>query len=376
MTVFEYDNKLPTSFQWNIGTQKALPFASTIDVSYTGQHSYNGQAAINLNSIDLGMAYQAQFQDPTQTPNGVTTSLVNTNVNAVRAFPGYGAINQNQPTAVRTYHSIQVAYSRRLQDGISFGFNDTISLYDKQSTALRLQHNADGTITVRSDQAEADALLGDNHPQTHIMRANFILELPRINGNSAAMRALGYVANDWNLAGIWIGATGAPYSVTAAYTSGGGNLNLTGSPDFAPRVVIAGDPGAGCSSDPYKQFNTAAFQGPQANSVGLESGNGYLKGCFVSSLDMSLSRVIRLSKGRTVSLRLDVFNLFNQAAITGRATQAQYASPATSTVITNLPYDASGNLISTLSLPKNAGFGVANAYQTPRATQVQVRFAF
>jgi hypothetical protein len=355
----------------------ALPLASTIDVSYTGQHSSNAQLTANLNSIDLGTAYLAQYQDPTQTANGVTTSLVNTNVNQVRFYPGYGTINQSQPTAVRTYHSIQVSLSRRLRDGVSFGFNDTISLYDKQSTALRLQHNAaDGTITIRSDQAQADALLGDNHPQTHIMRANFILQLPNIKSTTSAMKAIGYFANDWSLAGIWVGATGAPYSVTAAYTSGGGNLNLTGSPDYAPRVVIAGDPGNGCSSNPYKQFNTAAFQGPQANSVGLESGSGYLKGCFVSSLDLSLSRVIRLAKGRNISLRLDAFNAFNQAAITGRVTQAQFASPATSTVITNLPYDASGNLLTTLSLPKNAGFGVANAYQSPRTTQLQVRFSF
>ena len=180
----------------------------------------------------------------------------------------------------------------------------------------------------------------------------------------------------WNLAGIWSGATGAPYSVTAAYTNGGGNLNLTGSPDYSARVLIVGDTGLGCSSNPYKQFNTAAFQGPQANSVGLESGSGYLKGCFVSQLDVSLSRVIRLGKGRTVSLRLDSFNVANQASITNRNTTAQYLSPATSTAITNLPYDANGNLISSLSLPRGAGFGVASGYQSPRTTQVQVRFSF
>ena len=64
------------------------------------------------------------------------------------------------------------------------------------------------------------------------------------------------------------------------YQTGNANVNLTGSPDFAPRIRIVGDPGKGCSSDPYRQFNTAAFQGPLVGSVGLESGNGYLFGCF------------------------------------------------------------------------------------------------
>jgi Carboxypeptidase regulatory-like domain len=376
LTVFEYDNKLPASFQWNIGIQMALPFTSAIDVSYTGQHSYNAQLTSNLNSIDLGLAYLPQYQDPTQTPNGVATSLVNTNVNQVRFYPGYGNVTQNQPTGVRTYHSIQVSWARRLKNGLSLGFNDTISLYDKQSTTLRLQHNADGTISVRSDQALADEMLGDNHPQTHIMRANFIVALPSLHSDQSALKTIGYIVNDWSVAGIWVGSTGAPYSATFSYTSNGANLNLTGSPDYGARIVIAGDQGAGCSSDPYKQFNTAAFQGPQANSVGLESGAGYLKGCFVSSLDVSLSRIIRLGKGRSITVRFDTFNLFNQAAIIGRNAQAVFASPATNTVITNLPYDANGNLIPTLSQPKNAGFGVANAYQSPRTMQFQVRFSF
>jgi hypothetical protein len=381
ITVFEYENNLPTSFQWNIGTQMVTPFSSALDVSYTGQHSYNTQNTVNLNSIDLGTAYLAQFQDRTQTPNGVATSLVNTNVNQMRYFTGYGNITQNQPRGFRTYHSLQLAWNRRMKNGFSFGINDTISLSDRQQSTARLQHNADGSISVRADQALSDELLGDNHPQTHIMRGNFVWQLPRITSARPALKAIAVVANDWNLAGIWSGATGAAYSVALAYQSGGGNaanVVLTGSPDFAPRVVIAGDPGSGCSSDPYKQFNTAAFQGPAAGSFGLESGAGYLKGCFISSLDLSISRIIRLSGGRQIQLRIDTFNALNQAGITDRNATLQLANTSAAAIntATNLPFDASGNLISTLSLPRNAGFGVATAYQTPRSVQAQIRFQF
>ena len=41
MTVFYYDSKLPTSLQWNVGTQMTLPWSSSLDVSYVGSHSYN-----------------------------------------------------------------------------------------------------------------------------------------------------------------------------------------------------------------------------------------------------------------------------------------------------------------------------------------------
>ena len=76
-------------------------------------------------------------------------------------------------------------------------------------------------------------------------------------------------------------------------------MNLTGSPDYAARVRVVGDPGSGCSDDIYRQFNAAAFQGPLVNSLGLESGNNYVKGCFQSVLDLSIARNIRLPKDKT-----------------------------------------------------------------------------
>ena len=91
---------------------------------------------------------------------------------------------------------------------------------------------------------------------------------------------MGYLINDWQLSGIWTASTGDAYTVGFSYQNGGGNVNLTGSPDYGARIRIVGDPGRGCSSDLYRQFNTAAFQGPLVGSVGLESGNDYLHGCF------------------------------------------------------------------------------------------------
>ena len=102
--------------------------------------------------------------------------------------------------------------------------------------------------------------------------------------------------NDWSLSGVWSGRTGTGYDTTFSYQSGGGNLALTGSPDYAARVILRPgvDLGGGCSSDPLRQFNTGAFQGPLPNSDGLESSNGYLKGCFLQTTDLSIARTIRL----------------------------------------------------------------------------------
>jgi hypothetical protein len=158
--------------------------------------------------------------------------------------------------------------------------------------------------------------------------------------------------------------------------SGGGNTNLTGSPDYAARLLVVGDPGSGCSSDRLRQFNTAAFKGPGVGSDGLESSNGYLTGCFQSWLDLAIARTIRIGGSRSIQLRADVFNVFNQAAITNRMSSMQLSSPADPLTIQNLPFNTDGTVNAARSLPRGAGFGVATGYQAPRTVQGQIRFSF
>jgi hypothetical protein len=378
LVVWEYEEPLPSSLQWNTGAQLAIPFSSYVDIAYVGQHSWGFPQQANINAIDFGTAFLPSNQDPTQSstvPGAASIAALNPDL--ARYYRGYGTINMQQAAQWRTYHSLQVSINRRLVNGLALGFADTINLYDRQLATLRLQHNADGTVTERADQDQANELLGNNNPQTHVIRANFVWQVPPLSEGAGVQRALHHILKDWTVSGIWSAASGTAYAVTPSYTSNGANVNLTGSPDYAARVNVISDPGGGCSSDPLRQFTTTAFSGPVPGSVGLESGNGYLRGCFTSQLDLSIARSIQVGVGTgSVQFRLDVFNLFNQAAVTNRNTTMQMASPSTPNTITNLPFDAAGNVIETRSRPRGAGFGVATDYQSPRTMQMQLRFAF
>jgi Carboxypeptidase regulatory-like domain len=375
LAVFEYDSKLPSSTQWNAGVQMTLPWASALDVEYVGQHSYNTLQNVNLNAVDFGAAFLPENQDATLAAN-TTPGARAVVTDLMRAFRGYGNIQQQWSRGWRTFHSIQLSFSRRFRDGLSFGFNDTIVLYDHQSTAARLQHNSDGTYSIRADQAEADELLGQAIANVHTFKGNFVWDLPDLRSSGPTLKAVGLLINDWQLSGVWTASTGTNYTVGFNYQNGGGNVNLTGSPDYGARVRVVSDPGAGCSSNPYAQFNTAAFQGPLTNSVGLESDNDYLRGCFNSVLDLAIARNIRLGGGKQLQLRVDMFNAPNAAGITNRNANINLANPNDPVTATNLPYDAEGNLIASRSLPRGAGFGVATGYQDPRRVQVQIRFSF
>ena len=118
------------------------------------------------------------------------------------------------------------------------------------------------------------------------------------NAPSSWGSVVGAILNDWNIAGILTAGSGSTYDLNFAYNANGGNVNMTGSPDYGARIVYVGDPGSGCSDNQYAQFNVAAVTGPSYGSVGLESGRNIMRGCPDKTVDLSLSRDIRIGGGR------------------------------------------------------------------------------
>ena len=383
LQIFQYDAKLPSSFQWNFGGQMSLPWSSTLDVSYVGNHSYNLlSGTADINAPDLGAAFAPQNQDPTLAASA-TPGANALSVDLLRPYAGLGAINMQWPRFHTTYHSIQTTFNRRFRDGLSFGVNHTLGLSFKGNTGtqVRLQHNPDGSFAIREDQGAYEKLLENAGNRRHTVKANAVWDLPDVHGSGGAVTALKVIANDWQLSGVLTAGSGTPYDVGFSFQNGSGiNQTLTGSSVYAPRVVVTGDPGSGCSSNQYAQFNTAAFSVPAPSatnpSVGTESSRNYLIGCPDHTVDLAIARNIRVFGGdRELQLRVDVFNVFDSVVYSARNTTLQVASP-TSLVQTNNQYDAAGNLVATRLTPQNSGFGAATGANDLRRVQVQIRFQF
>ena len=381
MTVFYYDSKLPTSYQWNIGTQMTLPWSSSLDVSYVGSHSENILGTNpDINAPDIGSAYLPQYQDPTlssATPGGaaVTTDLM-------RPYRGLGAINTTWGRAWNGYDSIQMSINRRFRDGVQATLNYTRSLRTIGNTGqgnagqlVRLQHHPDGTFSLRDDQEQLDELLRNTGNRPHVIRGNFVWELPGISTGNAVSKVAGAIINDWQLSGVFTGTSGPRFDATYQYQNSGSNVNLTGSPSYQARIRLVGDPGSGCSDNQYAQFNTAAFAGPTYGSLGLESGSNLMGGCFEKITDLSIARNIRLGGGKQIQLRVDMFNAFNTVVIDSRVTQLQLVSPTDQT-IRNSQFLPNGEVNPARVRPENAGFGAANGAANMRTVQLQLRFQF
>ena len=152
-------------------------------------------------------------------------------------------------------------------------------------------------------------------------------------------------------------------------------MNITGSPNYGGRLILNGDLGSGCSGNQYAQFNTAAVAGPPVGSVGLESGQNYLSGCFENFMDLAIARNFRLGGNRLIQLRLEMFNAFNTVVYSNRNTTVNIQSPTDQTV-TNPQYNPDGSLVATRIRPTDAGFGAATAAFGLRSMQAQIRFQF
>jgi hypothetical protein len=392
LVIFQYKAKVPASVQWQAGIQKTLPWASVVDLSYVGNHGYNrlggfqGGTTVNLNAIDFGAAYLPQNQDLTKgAPAFPGQNALPGNI--IRPYRGFSNIAQNTTEFEDTYHSLQSNFNRRFRNGFSFGVNYVLSLSFTGNTGLqkRLQHAADGSYSVRADQAEYEKLNEMLNLQRHLLKANWVWDLPDYRTSNMAGRVLGYLINDWQVSGIFTGGSGNRYDLNYSYQNNIGNQNLTGSPDYGARVVLVGDPGKGCSSDQYRQWNTAAVAGPTYNSLGLESGRNYMIGCPDRTVDLAIARNIRFGGSRQLQLRLDAYNLFNTSIITGRQTQAQFNSPTDLTIRnaqfvvnagdTTLAPGATGTVLGAgRDLPRNAGFGAANNWSTNQINNNYTRF--
>ncbi len=107
-------------------------------------------------------------------------------------------------------------------------------------------------------------------------------------------------------------------------------MNITGSPDFGGNVVLSGNPGSGCSSNPLAQFNVSVVKGPTYGSVGMDSPRNNMRGCPTDNVDTSVMRRFRFWKfqeSRRFEFRADIFNVLNIVQFNARNSYGYLQQP-------------------------------------------------
>jgi hypothetical protein len=352
-TIYEF---APPKVQaWNVGIQQKLPHNMVYDLAYVGSKSDNLMEFDQINAVPLGARYDPANQDPTKPATTDGKNALPDDL--LRPYAGYGSIRMWGFTGYSNYHAMQTGLTRRFDQGYMF------AAFYVWSKNLGTGNNDWTTRQPYSDKATNDRVNYSytQYDRPHNLVLNAIYQVPKVAGSG-----LGAVlVNDWQISGVYRWNSGRPYGVTANVSG----YDLTGGTDVTARPVLTCDPGSGSSSDPYKQFDTSCFRAPGMGSTGNESARYFLHMPAINNVDMSLSKRFSVYRETKVEIRLDAFNAFNHTQFTTINNEARFAAPGSS-VITNLPYNASGELVN-----KN-GFGTISGVAPPRTLQLVARFTF
>jgi hypothetical protein len=357
----------PKTYQWNVGVQRKLTDTLILDVAYVGSKSTDLLRRRQINSVPAGAKFLPQNQDPTRAPSAIpgATALPD---DLLRPYQGYNTINMWDYTGWGNYNALQGGVTRRFDKGFM------VSAFYVWSKALTV-NNTDGDTGLPStdkDEIKRVDYSYASYDRPHNFVFNFIYQVPKF-----AHGALGAIANDWQISGVYRWSSGLPYRVGFSIP-GIGNNNLSGTDNPAARVVVTCDPGKGYSSDPYRMIeHPECFAPPQPGSDGAESARFFLRNPPTNNLDLSIAKKFLVGKGGRVGLevRLDAFNALNhtQFIVTGQGlaqTATVNFASLTNPAITNLPYDASGNII------RNNGFGAVAGVAPARQIQLVTRLTF
>ena len=355
-----YDFEPPKVYAWNVGVQHKLWRNYIFDLAYVGSESKDLLRQVQLNALPFGATFQPQNQDPTRAPSA-TPGATALPTDLLRPYRGYGGIRMWDYSGYANYHALQTGVNRRYDNGLLF------SVFYVWSKALGINNDDFSQGVPNLTEAETKRLDYSYvaHDRPHNFVVNFIYQLPQVTGNTA----LGYLANDWQVSGIYRWTSGRPYGVGFSIP-GIGATNLTGTDTPNARVRLTCDPGRGWSGDPYQQIaNVNCFAPPQPGSDGAESARFFLRAPPINNVDLSLSKRIPFGKGINAEVRVDLFNALNHTQFTGVNSTVSFAS-LTDPTITNLPYNASGQLVN------QNGFGTVTGVAQPRTLQLVTRFTF
>jgi len=193
-------DKLPYSFQWNLGVQRQIGFNTVLDVAYVGSRSVNLARTIAANNPTLDRAADVVIR---RVP-----------IQQVRPWPNFGGFNAVFYDARSFYNALQVKATRRFSSGLSLDVNYTFS--KNIDTASR---EADSFQIPWQYASLEKALSSLDRPQ--IFSLGFVWELPFGQGrrwfsDHHTLRALlgGFQVN-----GLIAASDGLPLTITQRNTN-------------------------------------------------------------------------------------------------------------------------------------------------------------
>jgi len=283
---------LPTSYQYNIGVQRALAARSVLSLSYVGNQS----------------RYQSVFRQVNLPPEARLAALQadSGTYNQEVPFEGFHSIRLAQNEANGHYNSLQVDLRSNMKDlSLQFGYT-----YSKAIDAAAHNDNGYDLNNVSNPYAGWRYDLGPSFfDRTHVAFVNFVYDLPILRGSSN--KALKTAFGGWQISGIVTMQTGAPLDILDT------NANVSSIvPQTRNRPDLVGKIRYPKTVDQW--FDPTAFADPAPGTWGNLPAKA-VRGPGRDNWNISLfkSFVFSESRGSRLEFRAESFNTWNHTQFRG-----------------------------------------------------------
>jgi hypothetical protein len=286
----------PMVQKWNLAVQRELPFNNALEISYLGNHQ----------------SHLWTVWDPNAAPNSPNVLISSTTLNNLRPNAALGsAANYLDSFAFGNYDALGVKvekrYSKGLQYTVTYTWGHTLASTSPWVIALGGQASPDPrNMSLVYSNASWDIR------HNFVASANYELPIGKgrtvgNNWNPVVQRILG----NWQVNGILTLHTGTPF--TLASLAGVGYLGYQRDGSYIyPSVLPGKDPNAAPPGGrtPAQWFDTSNIV-PTAPYTEGNIGNTTNYGPGAKNLDFSLFKDIPFTERYKLTIRAEVFNIFN-----------------------------------------------------------------
>jgi hypothetical protein len=186
MTTLNPNLKQPIAWNWNFTVERELPLHSTLTVAYVGHRGYHAWQVYDINQV----------------PAGTLQANPGVNVNVLRPYKGFAAIQEEESVVNSLYNGLQVTWSRRFTAG---------SLFNVVYTFSKSMDNGSNYRDIVPDTYNTSNLWAPSeYDARHVVIINYLYDLPFFKGQTTLA---GKVLGGWEISGASQFQTGTPCGI-------------------------------------------------------------------------------------------------------------------------------------------------------------------
>ena len=295
---YNNSNKVPYSEQWNLSIERQLKADTLLSLSYVGNQGHHQLAIVPFNSANPAECLAEAAAAP--------GSCGPDNDNQTRPlWPLFGGDSLQSTIANSNYNAMEMNIRHTgVHQSFLVGYTWGKSMDDSSSV---------GEEVLRNDLHYTYALSAFDMAQNVV--ASYRVDLPF----SSLFRRSNRVTDGWSVTGITRFSTGFPVTLQdenddslLGTNPNGVNNNYIDLPDCSAGPLDINTNGR----NGLPAFNTALFSRPALGTLGT-CPRRFFYGPGINNWDLTLQKLIPITEGKTIQIRVEAFNAFNHAQFYG-----------------------------------------------------------